>query len=81
MCCPVEAMNAYLTGKTDDSPTNPLFVDDQGKRMTQSGVVERIRSLLDQIGLDGSEFSGISLRRGGAQTLLRLGAQHVFVGT
>ena len=42
--------------------------------MTQAGVVTRVRGLLEKIGLDGKEFSGISLRRGGAQTLLRLGA-------
>ena len=73
-CCPVEAMNAYLTGRKKGSPSTPLFVDDKGTRMTQAGVVSRVRELLDQIGLEGREFSGISLRRGGAQTLLRLGA-------
>jgi len=73
-CCPVEAMNAYLTGRAGSSPTDPLFVDDKGRRMTQAGVVARIRELLEKIGLDGREFSGISLRRGGAQTLLCLGA-------
>jgi hypothetical protein len=73
-CCPVEAMNAYLTGRAGSSPTAPLFVDEKGQSMTQGGVVARVRVLLRQIGLDGEEFSGISLRRGGAQTLLRLGA-------
>ena len=73
-CCPVEAMNAYLTGRTGAPPTSPLFVDDKGRKMTQAGVVTRVRGLLEKIGLDGKEFSGISLRRGGAQTLLRLGA-------
>ena len=73
-CCPVNAMNAYLTGITNSSPSTPLFIDDKGRRMTQAGVVARVRELLTQIGLEGQEFSGISLRRGGAQTLLRLGA-------
>ncbi len=38
-CCPVSAMNAYLTGKAT-KPEDPLFVDDKGRRMTQRGVVE-----------------------------------------
>ena len=42
--------------------------------MTQAGVITRVRELLDKLGLEGKEFSRISLRRGGAQTLLRLGA-------
>lgn len=72
-CCPVTAMSAYLTGRSAGAKA-PLFVDETGRRMTQKGVIDRVRSLLDQIGLKGAEFSGISLRRGGAQTLLRLGA-------
>src|SRR3954468_11630064 len=72
--CPVTAMNAYLTGKAAPSSTDPLFRDDKGRRLTQGGVVERLRELLRRADQKGAEFSGISLRRGGAQTLLRLGA-------
>ena len=72
-CCPIAAMNAYLTGAGLKSKS-PLFVDQEGKRMTQATVVSRMRQLLDKAGLRGTDFSGISLRRGGAQTLLRLGA-------
>lgn len=74
VCCPVAAMNAYLTGLTAGATSQALFVDDKGERMTQAKVIDRVRALLDQIGLEGKDFSGISLRRGGAQVLLRLGA-------
>ena len=70
----LEAMGAYLTGRTAGVSTDALFTDDRGSRMTQAGVIKRVRTLLDRAGLEGKEFSGISLRRGGSQTLMRLGA-------
>ncbi len=76
VCCPVAAVNAYLTGLTTGATAQALFVfvDDKGVKMTQARVIERVRVLLDQAGLEGKDFSGILLRRGGAQVLLRLGA-------
>jgi len=64
----------YLTGLTAGATSQALFVDDKGERMTQTKVIDRVRALLNQIGLESKDFSGISLRRGGAQVLLRLGA-------
>ena len=67
--------NECLPHRQSRNPsTTPLFVDDKGSKMTQTAVIARVRELLDKAGLEGKEFSGISLRRGGAQTLLRLGA-------
>jgi len=73
-CCPVTAMSAYLTGTPTLKTDSPLFVDSKGARLTQAWVVERMRHVLDKAGLEGKDFSGISLRRGGARTILGLGA-------
>ena len=76
-CCPVSALVAYLTARPPSSEKAPLFVDKKGKRLSQSWVVSRMRALLDKIGFAGQDFSGISLRRGGAQTLVRLRANDI----
>jgi len=78
-CCPVTAMQAYLTGRPDGTASSPLFVNGRGERLTQYWVVSRLRSLLDQAGFQGRDFSGISLRRGGSQTLLKLGANDTII--
>jgi hypothetical protein len=43
-------------------------------RKEQKWVVDRLRAALDKAGLGGADYCGISLRRGGAQTLLRMKA-------
>ena len=73
-CCPVAAMNAYLTGLNTTESNPPLFTDVRGRKISQTWVVDRMRAILTKIGLVGKYYSGISLRRGGAQTLLRLRA-------
>jgi len=73
-CCPVTAMRAYLTGLKRSNAKSPLFADSKGNRLPQTWVVQRMRKFLTRIGLKGAEYSGISLRRGGAQMLLRLHA-------
>lgn len=79
VCCPVTAMNAYLAARPEGGRDSPLFVDNNNERLTQSWVVSRLRELLDRAGFEGSHFSGISLRRGGAQTLIRLRANDKIV--
>ena len=74
ICCPVTAMNAYISGSIGHKPNSPLFLDDKKRPITQSTLVQRMRELLNLIGLEGKDYSGISLRRGGAQILQRLGA-------
>lgn len=77
--CPVTAMVAYLSGRAGASRASPLFVNSRGEKFTQSWVVGRLRRLLDRIGLEGKNFSGISLRRGGTQTLVRLRANDTII--
>ena len=52
--------------------SSPLFVDSFGNKISQT--CSRMRTLLTTVGLKGEDFAGISLRRGGAQVLLRLKA-------
>jgi len=73
-CCPVAALSAYLTGRRGGGMDSPLFTDSKGKTIRQEWVIARMRGALDRAGLEGKDFSGISLRRGGAQTLLGKGA-------
>ena len=78
-CCPVSALVAYLAARPITNEEAPLFIDKKGKRFSQSWVVSRMRTILDKIGFAGQDFSGISLRRGGAQTLVRLRANDTVV--
>lgn len=78
-CCPIAAMQAYLSARPRGDKNSPLFVDKRNARISQSWVVSRLRTLLDKAGMRGKEFSGISLRRGGAQTLIRLKANDKIV--
>ncbi len=74
VCCPITAMRAYLTGLRHSNKDDPLFADTRGIAFSQTWVVTRMRKVLTLAGLEGEDYSGISLRRGGAQTLLRLHA-------
>ena len=74
LTCPITAMNAFLTGRSKSRREAPLFIDARGVRITQKWVVERLRTALSKAGLRGEDYCGISLRRGGAQTLLRMKA-------
>lgn len=78
-CCPFTAMKAYLAARPSGSSSSPLFVDGMGNKISQTWVVKRLRNKLSQIGLEAKHFCGISLRKGGAQTLLRLKANDTIV--
>ena len=79
VCCPLTAMTAYLTGRSSRREDSPLFVDANNKRITQKWVIERLRTVLDKVGLRGADYCGISLRRRGAQTLLRMRANDTII--
>jgi hypothetical protein len=81
VCCPYTAMNAYLSARPLTRSDAPLFVNSVGKSFTQRWVVSRLRALISKIGLEGADFSGISLRRGGAHTLLRQQANDTVIMT
>lgn len=77
LCCPVTAMTAYLAGRQSRNRDSPLFVDAHNHSISQAWVISHLRKFLDDIGLEGKTFSGISLRRGGAQSLVRRGANDI----
>lgn len=78
-CCPFTAMRAYLAARPAGTATSPLFVDSTGSKISQTWVVKRLRSKLTEIGMEAKHFCGISMRKGGAQTLLRLHANDTIV--
>jgi hypothetical protein len=78
-CCPVSAMQAYVIGRPSTGPKSPIFIHENMKPVSQAWVVERLRNLLDKAGFEGKQYSGISLRRGGAQTLLKLHANDTVI--
>lgn len=78
-CCPFIALSAYLAGRPSGHRGSPLFVDRNNKRITQAGVVKRMREILYRMGLEGKHYSGISLRRGGAQLLLKQRANDTII--
>ena len=74
--CPVSALlhSLHVSGNVDSFA--PLFVyvqRGQKKVLTHSVFVNRLRSLLQGLGLPASEFSGHSFRRGGASFAFEAG--------
>ncbi len=55
-------------------PQDPLFINSQGKTVTQAMVVSEIRYFVQACGFPTAEFAGHSLRRGGATSALLAGA-------
>ncbi len=78
-CCHFIALSAYLAGRPQGHKNSPLFVDNNNKRITQAWVLERLRRVLYRMGLEGKHYSGISLRRGGAQLLLKQRANDTII--
>ena len=78
-CCPFTAMSAYLTGRPGTHRNAPLFVDSFRNKITQAWVISRLRIKLRAANFQAELFSGISLRKGGAQTLLRLKANDITI--
>lgn len=78
-CCPFTAMSAYLTGRPGTNQSAPLFVDSFRNKITQAWVISRMRIKLRAASFQAEFFSGISLRKGGAQTLLKLRANDTII--
>ena len=74
--CPVSAMLAYLILAyliRRGSGPGPLFRFQDGKPLTRSRFVERIRQALTEVGIDPTPYSGHSFRSGAATTAARQG--------
>ena len=55
------------------APEDPLFPDSSNRAVLKYYVIKRLREALTRAGYDPTEFSGHSLRKGGAQSLFNCG--------
>jgi hypothetical protein len=69
--CPVSALMAYLVAHGPDE--GPLFRKTNGDPLTQSFLVQQMRSALAAQGLNDSAYAGHSFRIGAATTALKVG--------
>jgi hypothetical protein len=70
--CPAKAMARLLENYPPHLPkgdSDPLFTLSSGKRMKRKDWVPWVQARITEIGLKGKEFSGISARKGGADSL------------
>ena len=70
--CPIAALDAMLEDRDLSKPDTPLFAL-EGRPVTRQRLLSALKKLLAKAGLDPSKYSGHSLRKGGAQTLLEAG--------
>ena len=67
--CPVNAVHTMLSYHPAPlRPNSPLFSLDGSSPITRYGFLKSVSSLLSRAGLDSSQYSGHSFRRGGAQS-------------
>jgi hypothetical protein len=64
--CAVCAMRLYLQVRVKNKPSLPLFVFSSGQALTKQLFSKHLRLLLQQAGVDPTNYSGHSLRSGGA---------------
>ena len=64
--CPVEAMLNYT--RLRPTVTGPLFIFASGKPLTKQNLTFETRKLLNQAGLNASNYAGHSRRIGAATT-------------
>jgi hypothetical protein len=72
--CPVGLLQAQYDNAPDKSPTAPLFQKSNGKALSYVDLTNAIKALTTQLGLVGN-YSGHSLRVGGATSLALMGFQ------
>ena len=71
--CPIRALDAMLKDRGNTDPNAPLFSLDGVKPLTRPQLLKAMKMLLARAKLDPTKFSGHSLRKGGAQTLMEAG--------
>jgi hypothetical protein len=69
----VEAVAAGAPGRLFSAPEDPLFPDSSNRAVLKYYVIKRLREALTRAGYNPTEFSGHSLRKGGAQSLFNRG--------
>jgi hypothetical protein len=72
--CPYAAMCSYISKSVVHlEPSGPLFVFANGSRLTRSKLISFTMRLLSAASYQVADFSGISLRKGGAFSLSSVG--------
>jgi len=71
--CPIRAIDAMLKDRDLSDPDAPLFSVDGVTPVTRYQLLRSMRKILSKAGLKPSNYSGHSLRKGGAQTLYEAG--------
>lgn len=71
--CPIRTLRSYISARsklfsTANPRQTPLFIMPNGKALSRSETVKRLRILLSNIGVDASRYSGHSFRIGAAST-------------
>ena len=80
--CPVNALNEYLKVRIDPrDQSKALFLLRDGFPLTRTVFADNLRYVLQQIGLDDSNFNGHSLRKGAAQTCFKLRMENRLIKT
>ena len=69
----IEAVAAGAPGRLFSAPEDPLFPDSYNRAVLKYYVIKRLRQALTRAGYNAAEFSGHSLRKGGAQSLFNRG--------
>jgi hypothetical protein len=72
--CPYNAMMSYLSVRVKSAPGSPLFLTKKGRPITRFILLKWLKQLLDCVGLDASQYGGISFRKGGATFAAASGA-------
>ena len=82
--CPFTAVITLWRNRTPRSqrtPDAPIFVLEDGKQPTRAWVVQRLRSVAEQLGLPRDSLSGHSFRKGGATSLAAAGVPDSVIKT
>ncbi len=77
--CPMSAMLAYLTARSNDE--GPLFRYLDGRLLTRQRLVASVREALEEAGVDPGRYNGHSFRIGAATTAAARGLEDSTVRT
>lgn len=72
--CPVRTLREYIGSIGEKSPTDPLFTNCFGNRMSDAWIARFMKRVAAKSGLDPAQFAGHSIRSGFISTAA---AQHV----
>ena len=76
--CPIRHLHRYVNNRSklfgNLSPSSsPLFIMPNGRALTRTELVKRLRHVISSLGINGSLYSGHSLRIGAASTAAKAG--------